>query len=763
MQDLATIQNSLQLYDGISSSLRSMNNALNAVRDSFESINSASSNAIDSSSIEYTRQQLSHVETNIQDVENSIHSAAQEQEMFNSMLSEGVDNAGGLKEKITGLAARLGKAGAKSLLETAVDSKHANNTLAERTGASGDDLSQMQNDMKNLYMDNMGKNMVDVATSMSTVRQITGQVGESLKDTTRNALLMRDSFEYDVTESVNAVDMMMKKFGLTSEEAYDQILQGTQKGLNKNRDFLDSLNEYSNQFQKLGLSSTDMMNMFVNGMENGTFSINNLGNTIKEFSIRALDGSNTTREGFSALGLDAEVMASKFGEGGESAKEAFQQTILALESLKDPVAQNTAGANLFGTMWEDLGAEGVFALSNMNGEITNTTDHLQQLNDIKYDDAYSALESMGRTINVSLAEPVGMLANAFQSVFQFVTDNWSIIQPILMGVAAAVIILTIATKGAAAATKVWAIMQSVLNAVMSMGTLGIVLIVIVGIITAVYAVVAAINKVTGSTISATGIICGALAVAGAFIGNLFISLINFVIDAFVILWNFLASFANFFANVMNDPVGAIARLFFDLVDTVLSLLQSLASAIDTIFGSKLAGSVQGWRDSLGGWVDDTFGKGVEVVSKMNPEDMHLGRFEYDAAWDSGYNFGEGIDKNLSTFDPSDLFKDKDMIKNNLDMTSNELYDVTPLNQDGTLTGIKDNTDSIKNSVSTSEEDLKYLREIAEKEAVNRFTTAEIKIDMTNNNTINSDNDIDGFTYKLGESLYNQMKVAKEGV
>ncbi len=125
------------------------------------------------------------------------------------------------------------------------------------------------------------------------------------------------------------------------------------------------------------------------------------------------------------------------------------------------------------------------------------------------------------------------------------------------------------------------------------------------------------------------------------------ALINFVIDIFVVLWNFIASFANFFANVFADPVGAIARLFFDLVDTVLSLLQSLASAIDTIFGSNLSGAVQGWRDSLGGWVDSTFGSGTEVMAKLNAEDMHLGRFEYGAAWDAGYSFGEGIDNSVS--------------------------------------------------------------------------------------------------------------------
>ena len=133
----------------------------------------------------------------------------------------------------------------------------------------------------------------------------------------------------------------------------------------------------------------------------------------------------------------------------------------------------------------------------------------------------------------------------------------------------------------------------------------------------------------------------------AFIGNIFIVLYNLVVDVFVMIYNLVATVANFIGNVFNDPVGAVCRLFFDLADTVLSVLQSLASAIDTIFGSNLSGAVQGWRDSLGGWVDSTFGKGTEVMAKMDANAMHLGRFEYGKAFDLGYNFGEGIDNKIS--------------------------------------------------------------------------------------------------------------------
>lgn len=146
----------------------------------------------------------------------------------------------------------------------------------------------------------------------------------------------------------------------------------------------------------------------------------------------------------------------------------------------------------------------------------------------------------------------------------------------------------------------------------------------VALVAALYAVVGAINQVTGSSISATGLITGAVATALAFVGNLFITLVNAVVDVFVVIYNIIAMVANFVANVFVDPLGAAARLFFDFADVVLSVLQGIASAIDTIFGSNLSGTVQGWRDSLSSWVDETFGTGVEIIPEINAQDSSPG-------------------------------------------------------------------------------------------------------------------------------------------
>lgn len=358
-----------------------------------------------------------------------------------------------------------------------------------------------------------------------------------------------------------------------------------------------------------------------------------------------------------------------------------------------------------------------------------------------------------------------------------VANNWSVLEPIVLGVAAALGLYVAALLIYKGVTMVTALAESVraaatmmqsgatfaataaqhgFNAALLACPITWIIVAIIAVIAIIYAVVAAINKLQGTTISATGIITGAIAVAAAFVGNIFVALINFAIDIFVVLWNFIASFANFFANVFTDPVGAVARLFFDLVDTVLSLLQSLASAIDTIFGSNLSGAVQGWRDSLGGWVDETYGKGVEVMEKMSADDLHLGRFEYGSAWDSGYEFGAGMEDSIGEFFGGGFGGLGD--EYSMDNLMSGIGDIPAVDE------IAGNTGDIKDSLEITHEDLKYLRDLAEQEAINRFTTAEIRVEMGGvTNTVNSNVDLDGVMDYMVTGVQEAMERVAEGV
>ena len=442
---------------------------------------------------------------------------------------------------------------------------------------------------------------------------------------------------------------------------------------------------------------------------------------------------------------------------------------------------------------------------------------LEQLNEIANNDAFKQLVTHATdaiSMLVSFSEPIieriantqalwdfangaidalSLVGVAALEIFdllvagaQLLADNWSWLSPIIYGVAGALAVYygwLLLTKGAALATAaaqgaltlakmlavpVYAALTGAtmadtaaqwgLNSAMYACPIVWIIILIIALIALFYAAVAAVNKFARTSVSATGIICGVFMVAAAFIGNLFVTLINFVIDIFVVLWNFIAAFANFFGNVFNDPVGAIARLFFDLVDCILALLESLASAIDTIFGSNLAGAVAGWRDSLGGWVDETFGQGEEIMSKIDASSLHLERFEYGAAWDAGYSFGEGIDESISNFDPSSLF-------GTTDIPSADDY-AGALTAGGIGSGVDDiagNTGAMADAMDITGEELKYLRDIAEQEAINRFTTAEISIEQTNHNTIKNGMDLDGIMSGMTDMVNEAIDISTEGV
>ena len=302
---------------------------------------------------------------------------------------------------------------ATNIFSLANDTQTAFNTLSTQTGATAEELEEMQSIMDEIYNNNFGEDMDDIARAMATVKQQTGATGKELQNLTEEALLMRDTFDMDVNESVRTANMLMKTFGLTGEQAYSMIAQGAQKGLDKNGDLLDTINEYSVHFDQLGLSAEDMFNMLVNGAESGTFSVDKLGDAVKEFGIRVKDG--TASDAFKELGLNVDETTAAFGEGGEAAKAAMQKVTSALFAVEDPIKQNQLGVAMFGTMWEDLGADGVKALTDLSGEVNSTTEALDKINQQKYNDLESTLEGLKRSVQTKLKEPFSQAAEGIQT------------------------------------------------------------------------------------------------------------------------------------------------------------------------------------------------------------------------------------------------------------------------------------------------------------------------------------------------------------
>ncbi len=283
----------------------------------------------------------------------------------------------------------------------------AMNQFAASTGKSIEETGRYQKVLEEIYKNNYGESFEDIGEAMADVtRQLGDMSDDRLQEVTESAFALRDTFGYEIPESTRAAKAMMDNFGITGEKAMELIAAGAQNNLDYSGELIDSINEYSVQFAKVGLDADDMFKIFEKGAETGAWNLDKIGDAIKEMSIRVIDGSETTKEGFEAIGLNADEMAEKFAAGGDSAREAFQQTIEALAGMEDPLAQNTAGVNLFGTMWEDLGPEVVTQLASIKEGAYDMAGAMDQIKEVKYDDLGSMFEGLKRSVEMLLL-PLG--------------------------------------------------------------------------------------------------------------------------------------------------------------------------------------------------------------------------------------------------------------------------------------------------------------------------------------------------------------------
>ena len=357
-----------------------------------------------------------------------------------------IGSVAGKAAKATGVAfAAMGSAaiavGTKAVTG-AVDFDKAMNQFASSTGIAQDELADYEDTLKSIYANNYGESYEDIADAMAKVTQQMGELDQAdLQNITESALLLRDTFGYDVAGSTRAASTLIKQFGIDGDKAMSLIAAGAQNGLDFSGELLDSISEYSVQFAKVGLDADDMFKIMQKGADTGAFNLDKVGDAIKEMSNRVVDGSDTTKQGFEAIGLDAAKMSAAFAKGGDSAKQAFNQTVQALAKMDDPLQQNIAGVNLFGTMWEDLGPEVVTALADIEDGAYASGDALAEMKEVKYNDLSSMLQGIGRSLETLLLplgnELIPLVQDIIESILPVLEENLPLITEFISGMASA--------------------------------------------------------------------------------------------------------------------------------------------------------------------------------------------------------------------------------------------------------------------------------------------------------------------------------------
>jgi phage-related minor tail protein len=514
--------------------------------------------------------------------------------------------AAGLATAAGGLAVTVGTIA----FNAAEDLQKSLNGLQASTGAGTEKMAGMRDAMLDIYNNNFGKSFEDIGLAMQTISQQTKQSGDELANTTKNALTMRDTFGIEVNESIRSVNQLMKNFGVDSNTAYNLMAQGAQSGLNANENLADTINEYSIHFSQLGLNSQDMFNMLSNGAASGVFDIDKLGDSVKEFGIRVKDGSKGTTEAFQTLGLDANKVASDFAAGGEKGKAAFELVTTKLNEIKDPLKQNTVGVSLFGTMFEDVGAKGIAALTSTKGSIDKNVDALGKINAVKYDTFTEALAGIGRQLETGILVPIGNkilpLLNEFA---KWIQDNMPLIIAKFKEVAEKVVKfkddtialmdkLTFLFAGIAAGAATFGIYTLAINsALIALKLYTISTTIATGVTTAFGAVLAFITSPIGGVVLAIG----GLVAAGVwlyknwdtvkiFLENTWTSIKDTSVMVFNSILDFFKEYGLLILGIITGPVGWAVLLVSAIIknwDTIKTKTIEIFESIKIWIGEKL--------------------------------------------------------------------------------------------------------------------------------------------------------------------------------
>ena len=707
---MATIRTAIQIYDGMTRPLQAMSRGMNTLINAMEAAQGTFDHGFDSTVLQQVREDIAEATVGFDQMEQNIRQSDHAQDRFNDSIRAGSTAADGLWSKLKGIAATVGGlAAAKKVIgisDTLASTKARLNLLVDDGGSVGE--------LEKKIMASAQRSRAAYFDTASAVAKLGLNAGAA--------------FDNDMDQVIAFMEQVNKQFvigGATAQEQSNAMIQLTQA-------------------MAAGALRGEELNSILDGAPG-------IARAIEQY-----------------MGV-AEGSIKKYAEEGLITAEVVKNAMFAAADKTN--AKFESMPKTWAQIWTSM----------QNKALSIFAPILTKINQIGNSERFTQVTDGIINGLAGIASVATWVLDLLIGGAALVVDNWGWIAPIVAGVATAYLILhgamlaynavqaitngiqaisaarsaikTGATLAEAAATTTATGAQAGLNAALYACPLVWIIILVIALVALFYAAVAAVNKFAGTSVSATGLICGAFMAALAFIGNIFIALWNLVVDVFVMIYNLVGTVANFIGNVFNDPVGAVCRLFFDLADTVLSVLQALASAIDTIFGSNLAGSVQGWRDSLGGWVDSTFGKGEEVMEQLNADDLKLGRFEYGAAFDMGYEFGQGVEDTVGgLFDFSAM---DSMGAFDIGNTLDGIYGNT-----GDTAG---NTAAMSDALDIAEEDLAYLRDIAEREAINRFTTAEIHVEQHNENHISSDTDLDGIMDAWANDFAEKLDVSEEGV
>ncbi|QNU66915.1 phage tail tape measure protein [Ruminiclostridium herbifermentans] len=516
-----------------------------------------------------------------------------------------------------------------AIKDIAIQANSASGLIQAKLGLTKQEAKDLTSVAKSIWKDGFGENVIDVTNDLAIVKQYLGDISnEELKGVTEKAYTISNVFGTEVNESVKSVKTMMDNFGVSSTEAFDIITVGFQNGLDFSGEFLDTLNEYAPQFASMGLSADEAMKMLKNGVDNGAFSLDKVADAMKEFNIRIMDGSNTTREGLNSIGINYDDLLKKINNGTMTTGQVMQLVIDKLKEQDDATTQNLSGVALFGTQWEDLGKKAVLSLNDVNNGINSISGATDKASQAVKDDLGTKLTTATRGIQEAFAplaedllDMVNNIMPNLKSALQWIVDNSGIVKAGILGIGAGFIVWNVSSTifGVVEAIKAFrlanegaTIAQAALNLVMNANPIGIIITVIAGLITAIIALwntnedfrnalIGIWEGITSTVSGAINKIKGFFNVIIDFVKSnwqgLLLLLVNPFTGAFKLLYDNCESFRNF----VDDFVEKVKTAFKTTIDKIVSFFSQLPGRVATQL-INLVTKFTEWKANITTWI-----------------------------------------------------------------------------------------------------------------------------------------------------------------
>ena len=436
----------------------------------------------------------------------------------------------------------------------------------------------------------------------------------------------------------------------------------------------------------------------------------------KQFKI-----AGTSAEGQAAAMLQ---ITQAMGSGvlrGEELNSVFEQAPTIIQSIADYLGVSVGEIR-------SMAQEGELTASVVKSALLSAAEETnRKFNEIPltWSDVWTQASNMAVMSLQPLLEAINWVAN-----------NIEIIGPLVLAAAAAFALFAVAanwTKICAAATKALTAAQKMLNAVMSLNPIVLIIGSVIILIGVIAAYINYTNRAKNETTSAVGVICGLFAMAGAFVYNMF----------YLPVYNVIADLINFLGNVFQHPIASIEILFLQLSQYVVGVIRGMVRTIE-----KLINLIPGVKINITSGLDAFYDSYTDSIQKIKDQSgwteyvKHKEKIEYSTAYANGYNWGANLQNSISE-------------KLGLDLPDDPAT--------GLLSNIADNTAQIADDVSVSTDDIKLLRDIAERQVINKYTTAEIKVEMVNHNNISNEMDLDGVVNLLEAKVTEALVTSAEGV